>query len=404
MNYVIIGAGPAGMAAADVLARTAQRDGGRITVLSADPEHPYSRMALPYFLAGIAAESGFRLAVPPGIDLQLGCTVGTVDTERREVVSAAGRTYPYDRLLIAPGADPEKPAVEGSTLPFVFTIRHLADVQGILQRLPPPPGRVIIAGAGPVGMETADAFYRQDYDVTLVISSRRVFSQMLDEQSAEVVEKRLSERGVEIRKGEDIAATDEHGEVRFRSGARQKADIVVFGKGVKPACAFLTGSGIAVERGISVDARQETNIPGVYAAGDAVETWDIAHEAKRVNALWPLAVEQAKVAALNMAGIPAAYPGGIARNILRVFDLSLFAAGMAGAEGPDVRRAEGAEFSRKLVLDNGVLKGAIFIGDVRNEGLVVSLMQRRSDASALGDILLQGSCPYGRLFRRALKH
>ena len=156
-------------------------------------------------------------------------------------------------------------------------------------------------------------------------------------------------------------------------------------------------------RGIRVDNRQETNCPGVYAAGDVAEARDIVYEDNRVHALWPVAVEQGRVAALNMAGIPAVYPGSLARNILRVFGLSILTAGRGRDEGPDVRRSETGESYHKIVLDRGVLKGLIFIGEARNEGLYTGLIKSGADVASYADSLLKGSYCYGRHLARSMR-
>ncbi len=179
---------------------------------------------------------------------------------------------------------------------------------------------------------------------------------------------------------------------------------MIFGKGVHPCLDFLEGSGIAVGRGIVVDERQETSVPGVYAAGDVAETMDIIHGDRRVNALWPLAVEQGRVAALNMAGIPATYPGALARNILRVFGVSILAAGAGRAEqGYEIMTEQGPDFYHKIVLDKGLLKGFIFVGEVRNEGLYTGLIKRKTDVSAYAGSLLRGSYGYSRHLARSMK-
>jgi len=291
----------------------------------------------------------------------------------------------------------------GGDLPFVFSVRDLPDVMGIRDRLRKGTGHAVIAGAGPVGMEIGDALHQLGMSITFIVSSNRVFSAMLDLPAAELVRRKLAEKGVEIRTGEDIARIEGDGEVHLKSGERRKSDIVVFGKGVKPCLGFLTGSGIAVDRGVPVDDRQETNCPGVYAAGDAAQTIDIVYGDKRVNALWPVAVEQGRVAALNMGGIPAFYPGSLSRNVLRVFGISILTAGRSREEGPDVRRRETADSYHKIVLDRGILRGLIFIGDVRNEGLYVGMIKSGTDVSSCADSLLRGSYGYGRHLARSMK-
>lgn len=402
MNYLMIGAGPAALAAAGTL-RQADRS-GRVTILSREEIRPYSRMALPYVLAArIEAEGAFS-ALPERVELLTGETAVRIDAERREVETASGKVFPYDRLLIASGGTPEKPVLDGGNLPFVLTIRDFPDVTGIQERFQGKTGNAVIAGAGPVGMETGDALHKLGWSVTFVVTSNHVFSTMLDSPAAGLVARKLREQGIEILTGEDVVNIGRNGAVHLKSGKARTCDLVIFGKGVHPCLQFLEGSGIGVGRGIVVNERQETSVPGVYAAGDVAETMDIIYGDRRVHALWPLAVEQGRVAALNMAGIPATYPGSLARNILRVFGVSILAAGAGRAEqGYDIMSEQGPDFYHKIVLDKGLLKGFIFVGEVRNEGLYTGLIKMRTDVTAYAGSLLRGSYGYSRHLARSMK-
>ncbi len=401
MKYLIIGCGPAALSAAATIRQV--DPAGKVTILSRETVKPYARMALPYLLAGRVEEKDFFLAEPAGAELLLGEEALRIDPGRREVAATAGKTFPYDRLLIATGGTPERPKIEGGDLPFVFTVHDLTDVTGIRGRLPGRAGRAVIAGAGPVGMEIGDALQGLGMAITFVVASDRVFSTLLDRPAAEMVQRKLSEKGVEIRTGEEIVRIGEDGDVLLKSGERRQCDVVILGKGVAPCLPFLAGSGIAVDRGIRVDDHQETSCPGVYAAGDVAQTRDIVYGDNRLHGLWPVAVEQGRVAALNMAGVPAAYPGSLSRNILRVFGLSILTAGRGRDEGPDVSRSETGESYHKIVLDRGVLKGLIFIGEARNEGLYTNLIKSGADVTPYADSLVKGSYCYARHLARSMR-
>jgi nitrite reductase (NADH) large subunit len=402
MKHVIIGSGPAGLSAAATLRQV--DPAARVTILSKEAVNPYAKMALPYLLAGKIDEKAFFISPPEGVEMILGEEAVRILPGRREVETAGGKALAYDSLLVAPGASPEKPELEGGDLPFVFTVRYLPDVIRIRARLKGKTGHAVIAGAGPVGMETGDALREVGMSLTFVVGSDRVFSTMLDRPAAGRVARVLRSQGIEILTGEQIVRIDQSGEVFLKSGGSRLCDLVIFGKGVKPALACLAGSGIAVEEGIVVDDRQETSVPGIFAAGDAVQSRDVVYGRGRVNALWPVAVEQGRVAALNMAGVPASYQGSLARNILRVFGLSIFTAGAGREEkGYEVLTLEGEDFYRKIVLDKGVLKGLIFIGEVRNEGLYAGLIRTGADVSDFAGSLLQGSYGYPRHLARVTK-
>jgi len=152
-----------------------------------------------------------------------------------------------------------------------------------------------------------------------------------------------------------------------------------------------------------VNSHQETGVPGIYAAGDAAQTRDIVSGEMRVNALWPEAIGQGRIAGLNMAGHAVEYGGSLARNIMNVFGVSIFVAGAGRADGPEVLCEEGEGFYRKMVLDKGILKGAVFIGDVRNPGLYTRLMKEKVNVSGFATSLLRGTYSYPRLMRLLAK-
>ena len=401
MNFLIIGAGPAGLAAAAALRES--DPAGRVTILSRETIRPYAKMGLPYLLADFSGTKNFFLPEPQGVSLLLNQEVVTLDPATRTVTGASGEKFAYDRLLVATGGKPERPKVPGHDLPFVFTVRDYGDIEGIRRVYQGQRGHVVIAGAGPVSMETGDVLHKLGMKVTLVVSSDRVFSTMFDASASRLMEQKLSEKGVDLLKGEDITAIGRDGSVSLKSGATRQADLVIFGKGVRPDTGFLTGSGIASGRGIPVGAFQETEVAAIYAAGDTAQTRDIVSGEMRVNALWPEAIEQGRVAGLNMAGRPVKYRGSLARNIMNVFGVSIFAAGAGRADGPEVMCEEGEGFYRKIVLDKGVLKGAIFIGDARHPGLYTRLIRENSDVSGFARSLLKGTYSYPRFFRQQVK-
>lgn len=390
LKYLIIGASAAGLAAAETLHKI--RPIGQITILEKEKTQLYSRILLPYLLSGAVEEENIFLPEPAGAKFLKGKEVIGIDSQRREVTVSTGEVFAFDKLLIASGASPVIPQVKGADLPFVFTIRKLSDIQK-MKKLVKTGKRAIIAGGGLVSMRIGEALYQLGMNVTFVIRSKRVLSQILDFPASTIVENVLVKKGIEIIKDDKIIQITK-GEIYLKSGKRRKCALVVFGKGVSPNVGFLTNSGIEIQRGIVVNEHQQTNIEDIYAAGDVVETLDIVYEDKRINALWPVAREQGHIAAMNMTSIPITYDGSVAWNVLKVFGLPILTIGMGREEKPEVMREQGKEFYRKLVLDNGVLKGLIFIGDLKSGGLYLFLIKRKLDISSFIHPMLKNTFQY----------
>ena len=401
MKYTIIGGGAAGISAATTLRRVDPHS--EITILSNEHTRPYAKMVLPYLLGGSVQEDDMFLASPDGVEIELGQEVTRVEPERHRVITSTGEAVAYDKLLIASGASPKRPSTAGHDLPFVFTVRDLPDIHGIKERANGHTGQAVVAGGGPIGLEVGDALHALGMHVTYVIGSPHVFSTGLDSPAAEMVEQAMTERGIEVRTGERIVEIGKGGEVILSSGETRECDLVVFGKGIRPNVEFLADSGIQTQTGIMVDEHQQTNVEDIYAAGDVAETMDVCCGTWRCNAIWPVAVEQGRIAALNMASVPIEYGGSISRNILRAFGVSIFVAGMGKRDDLDVRREQGPDSYHKIVLDEGVLKGAIFVGECKNEGFTVQLMRQQVDVSPFADSLLKGTFCYPRYVHEVLK-
>ncbi len=399
MKYLIIGAGPAGLTAAKTIKQRDPR--GTITILSREAIPPYGRIALPELLKRNAPAEAVYLPVPAGIELMLNREAARLDPVKQIVETSAGDQFPYDRLLIATGSRPVRPEFAGGDLPFVFTVRDISDLYGIRAVLGGEGGkRVVIAGGGAVGLEMADALQELGHRLTIVVSSHHLLSTILDERAAALVELKIASLGIEVLKGEDIERIGPDGEVKLRSGETREADLVILGKGVRPETGFLGGSDLLVRQGIVVNRHQQTNLENVYAAGDIAETGDLTAFGSRVNAVWPEAVEQGRVAALNMTGHTTAGQGSLMRNLISIFGLTIFSAGSAKSQEGRTLLEEGPGSYRKLSIQDGVLKGAILVGKTGGEGLIINLMIKQADVSSFAESLLQGSYGPGKHLRR----
>lgn len=399
MRHVIIGAGPAALSAAKRIRSLRPED--EVKILSKERVRPYSKMALPYILCGETTLDGSLLSVPEGVDLLLGEEALRVDVRDRFVETKSGKRFHFDTLLIASGADPVSPDVKSS---LSFTVRNIEDIERIKDAaLKHGDKPVILVGAGLVNMEVADALSKMGIPFTFVVRSDRLLSQIMDKDGASVLERIVLSLGCKVFKGEDVVDIEEVKSgvlVRLTSGQVIEGSCVVFGKGVRPSVSMLEGAGIKVNRGVVVNDYLMTNIDDIYAAGDVAETKDIVFGDIRLHALWPLAIEQGRIAGSNMAGLRERYRGSVSRNIATLFGRTVFTGGMSVEDRFDIIRINAPDRYVKVALRDGMLKGFIFIGEVNEPGAYIYAMEREIDIKRLLDKVLDGSLTLRDLHRK----
>ncbi len=372
MRYVIIGNSAAGVSAAMAIR---QHDASSpITILSNEPTWGYSRIATTALIEGFVDKDAVfpwdqRFYEANGLELRRGEAAVRILLREREVELASGSRCRYDRLLIATGSSATPPRMPGSELGGSFTLRTLADAEGIMDRA--RPGRkALVLGGGPVGVKVAMALGRRGLDVELVVSSQRILSQVLDGPSAELAAADLTAHGITVRFDREVVRLWGRGGAidwaELSDGSRVNCDLVITAKGVRPNVALARQAGIGVDVGVVVDAELGTSAPGVYAAGDAAQAYDRAWGDYRVSAIWPTAVGEGRVAGANMAGLGYRYLGSVPMNSLPLFGLHCAALGRVEAAGEGCetmsRLDQDSRTYRKLVLRNGRVMGAILVG------------------------------------------
>ena len=303
-KIVIVGGGAAGFAAAEMLRR--QRYQGSIVMLSDDDAPPVDRPNLSKdYLAGSAPEEWLPLRedafyVEQAIDLRLKCRVVGLDAHARELELGDGGKLAYDRLLLATGAEPVRLTLPGSSLPHAHTLRTLADCRAIMAQAATA-RCVVVMGASFIGLEVAAALRTRGLEVHVVAPEKRPMERVLGPQLGDFVRQLHEQHGVIFHLGDTASAIDAR-QVTLHSGGSIAADLVVVGVGVRPRLALAEKAGLALDRGVKVDACLQTSVPGIYAAGD-IARWPDPHsgEAIRVEH-WVVAQRQGQTAALNMLG------------------------------------------------------------------------------------------------------
>ena len=302
-SVVIIGAGAAGSAAAEMLRRQAYS--GPITVIDGEPDSPYDRPNLSKdFLAGTAPAEWIPLRAPGfyeehQIELVRERAVG-VDTKQSRVVLAGGRTLSYGALLLATGAEPIRLDIPGNDRTFVFTLRSLADSQAIIRAC----GRakhVVVIGASFIGLEVAAALRHRNLDVTVVAPESRPLERVLGPALGDYIRKLHESRGVVFQLSTKPVRIDEKG-VQLENGVSLPADFVVIGVGVRPRLDLAQQAGLKIDRGVMVNEYLETSVPRVYAAGD-IARWPDPHTGAAIRVEhWVVAQRQGQTAARNILG------------------------------------------------------------------------------------------------------
>ncbi len=399
MKHLILGNGPAGVLAAETLRHLAPDD--EILLVGSEAEPPYSRMAIPYLLEGSIDESGTYLRKSAGhydglrIRQRQGRAVA-LNTEQRTVLFADGQFEAYDRLLIATGSRPVRPPIPGIDLPQVQTCWTLDDARAIA-RLARPGARVLQLGAGFIGCIIMQALTRRGVQLTVVELGDRLVPRMMTPAAGGMIKRWVEKQGVRVltRAGVDFIAPGEEAPltVTLSTGEKLACDLLIVAAGVAPNVAFLEGTAVHVAKGVLVDDSMQTSVAGIYAAGDVAEAPDLYAGRHLVAAIQPNAADQARIAAVNMAGQRKAQMKGVlAINVLDSLGMisSSFGEwqGVAGGDGVEqVDEVNGRYIS--LQFDGEVLIGATAIGLTEHVGALRGLIQGRMKLGAWKRRLLE---------------
>jgi NAD(P)H-nitrite reductase large subunit len=360
-RHVILGAGPAGVIAAETIRKHAPQD--EIVLVGDEPEAPYSRMAIPYMLIGNVGEEGTHLRhgkdhyAKLRIDLKRGVRAKAVDVAKKTVTLDDGSTLAYDRLLIATGSSPASPPIPGINSEGVLHCWTLKDAREIAKRAVKG-ARVLQMGAGFIGCIIMESLAARGVELTVVEMGDRMVPRMMGPTAGGMIKDWCESKGVRVFTGTRVeaiegggaaAAAPAHSEgllsrlahavglghhdapaatttgaplkVRLSNGQTLEADLVISATGVKPNIGFLETSAVKCLLGVLTDEHLQTNVSDVYAAGDCAEAFDKVSGKTIVSAIQPNAAEQARVAALNMVGRKTELRGVTQINVLDTLGL-----------------------------------------------------------------------------------
>lgn len=407
-QYLIVGNSAAGIGAVEGI-RTADAEGS-IGLIADEPQHTHSRALIAFYLMGRLGRAGLDYRPRDfyrrhGVDALLGRRVEQVDYEERRALLSDGEAVAYDQLLLATGGRPIRPPLPGLDLGGVFTFQSLADAEAVAAALAGC-RRAVVIGGGLIGMQAAEALCELGREVTVVELLPRILAPVFDDVASGFIADQFRERGVQILTETAVAAVlpqsgdpGRAGGVRLSTGEEIPADLVIVSVGVAPRADLARGTAVQVNKGIVVDRRGATTVPGVFAAGDCAEGYDFITGQVRPLPIWPRAYTGGRLAGLNMAGVERESPGDIAMNSSHFFGFPAMSAGIHDTAAPGVPPAD-YEVVVEQRLDEGYYKKVV-LRDDRIVGLV--LLGAATDRGGILTGLLKEAVPITEFRDRILR-
>lgn len=388
-TYVLIGNSAAALAAIDGIRR--HDPAGAITVVNREEGPAYSRVALPYYVAGEMTLQDLLIRERPdyaanGVTLTENENAVAVDTAGKQVALESGKHLAYDKLLIATGSETIVPPIQGlDDVPHHY-LWTLDDAVGMKQAAEKATTAVVIGG-GFIGMLAAEALRKLKIKLTIVEVAPILLPQLLDDAAGALFLRAVRDEGVTVKTDAMVAGLAPAGSgirVSLKDGEAFDVDMAVVATGVKPSLHCLQNAAIDVNKGVLVNEYLQSSHADVYAAGDVAETPDFLSDERSIYAIWPTAVEQGRVAGANMAGAGQAYPGSLGMNVVELFNVTLAQLGRF-REAPDdeaklLSPGDNGLYRKIVVGPDGRLAGAVYLGDengVAEMGVIHSAIRRR---------------------------
>lgn len=385
MKYVIIGNSAAAIGCIEGIRKVDTK--GEITVISDETHHTYSRPLISYYLLGKVTRETMRYRDENFYkDNNVTALLGekAVKIDKKEVTLESGKIVPFDKLLIATGSSPFVPPMKGlDSVANKFSFMKFDDALA-LENVLTPASKVLIVGAGLIGLKCAEGIGRITKDITVVDLADRILSSILDEEGAALMQKHLEEDGMKFHLS-DCVETFDNSVAHLKSGKEVVFDVLVLAVGVRPNTELAQNAGAAVEKGIVTDETQKTTLDNVYAAGDCVLTEDVTFGGKRILALLPNAYMQGEVAGINMAGGKAEFTNGAPMNAIGFNGYHILTAGTYTGEA--ITEKDGENY-KKLFVKDDLLKGFILMGNVSRGGIYTNIMKKKIPLSSLDSSIL----------------
>jgi NAD(P)H-nitrite reductase large subunit len=414
MKIVIIGNSAASTAAIESIRKYDQKS--TLVQLTDESDLLYSRCLLTYYLTDKLDKKGVAYREPDfhnkmNVHLQTNSRVVTVDPIQQILKCEHGKNIDFEKLLICTGGSPKLPNYIQENTDGIFVLRTLNDADHIKKRLFYSKNAVILGG-GLIGMRAAYALNKCGLGVTVIIRSNRILSQMLDFDSAQIILKQLKNKGIQVLTQTDLTEIVIKNKklIAVKTTHNQTIDceLLLVAKGVKPNIELIQNTNIKKGYGIKINPTMQTNYPFIFAAGDVAETFDITLEDYTINALWTCAVQQGRIAGLNIIGKKISYDGTLGMNSLNFFGIPLISFGITAPKDESkykiLRKSRpNQNIYKKIILEGNRIKGIILIGKISNAGVLLSLIRKKTDVSDFADELLSDHFNYGSILKHGGK-
>ncbi len=404
-EYLLLGNSTAAVAAIEAI-RALDRD-SPILLLSRERHHTYSRPLISHLLAGelnpeqlyFRPKSFYR---DNGVQARLGSTVVRIDTSSRSVLTDDGTEHRFEKLLVATGGKAIMPPIEGIGCEGVFTFTSWDDANAIDDFIRHHAGgktlpRAVVIGGGLIGMKALEALRTRGLETLLVEREERILPLSLDRQGSRLLEQAVWKAGADIQCGVTVErimseASGRVAGVTLKTGREAPCEMVIIAAGVAPAVNLARNTPIKIDKGIIIDDRCMTSVPGIYAAGDAAQAVDSISGISRPIPIFCNAARQGRVAGTNMAGGDALLTYTCALNSVEIFGMPTISAGLSTASGDEFKVLKkidaAAQTYRRIVLKDNRIIGTLFVGDIDRAGIMTGLMREKVDISAIADELL----------------
>jgi len=400
-KYLIIGNSVAGISCVESIREIDKEE--KIIVVSDEKEKNYSRPLISYLL-GKKIEKDKMFYRPENfykenrIELILNKKAIKLDTKKKEVILSSEQKILFDKLLIATGGKPIIPEIKGKDLPGVFTFTKLQDAEEIAQYIKTNKvKKAVVVGGGLIGLKATEALLELGIGVTIIELADRILSATFDQKASLIIEESLKKIGCRVITGNtvtQIKGTKKVQQIILKNGTKISANLIILAIGVKPNVDLVKGTPIKINKGILVNEFMETNIEGIYAAGDCAEGKDLLLGINRPIAIWPVAYEQGKIAGYNMSGRKTKYDGGLLMNSVELVGIPTISVGLTNP--PEEKNCEIIDYFepeksiyKKVVIKEKKIVGAIFINEIDRAGIYTGLIREKVDVSSFKEHLLK---------------